>query len=178
MSAFHPGRPEAGEFAEYYGKYIAKAGGSADPADPVERLASQLKDFTTFLGGIDPAKRLYRYAEDKWSVQEMLQHMTDTERIFAYRALRIARGDQTPLPGFDQDPYVPASEAEAANWDELVREFFTVRESTLALLRLFPQAAWTRMGTASNNPISVRAIAWILAGHIEHHLAVLRERYL
>ena len=175
MSTFLPGRPEAGEFAEYYGKYMAKAGGADDP---VERLATQLRDFTTFLRAIDPAKRLYRYAEEKWSVQQMLQHVTDTERIFAYRALRIARGDQTPLPGFDQDPYVPASEADAANWDDLVREFSAVRESTLALLRLFPQGAWRRMGTASNNPISVRAIAWILAGHVEHHLAVLRERYL
>ena len=174
MSVFHPGQPEAGEFAEYYGKYIAKTAGP----DAVECLAGQAKDFTAFLRSIAPAKRLYRYAGDKWSVQEMLQHITDTERIFAYRALRIARGDQTPLPGFEQDLYVPASEADAANWDDLMKEFSAVRESTLALLRLFPQAAWMRMGTASNNPISVRAIAWILAGHVEHHLAVLRERYL
>ena len=174
MSAFLPGRPEAGEFAEYYGKYITKTAGP----DPVECLASQLQDFTAFLRSIAPAKHLYRYAEDKWSVQEMLQHITDTERIFAYRALRIARGDQTPLPGFEQDPYVPASEADAANWDDLVKEFSAVRESTLALLRLFPQAVWMRRGTASNNPISVRAITWILAGHVEHHRAVLRQWYL
>ena len=175
MSSFLPGQPQTGEFAEYYGKYISKAGHFDDP---VERLAGQLRDFTTFLDGIDPAKRLYRYAEDKWSIQEMLQHMTDTERIFSYRALRIARGDQTPLPGFEQDPFVVASEADTANWNQLVSEFSAVRESTLALLRLVPQAAWTRMGTASNNPISVRAISWIMVGHVEHHLGVLRERYL
>ena len=107
----------------------------------MEYLATQLKDFTAFLHSIAPAKRLYRYAEDKWSVQEMLRHMTDTERIFAYRALRIARGDQTPLPGFEQHPYVPASEADAANWDHLVKELSVVRESTMALLRFLPQAA-------------------------------------
>lgn len=175
MSAFHPGQPQTGEFADYHGKYISKAG---QFVYPVERLASQLKDFTTFFGDIDPAKRLYRYAEDKWSIQEMLQHITDTERIFSYRALRIARGDQTSLPGFEQDPFVIASEADAANWNELVSEFSAVRESTLALFRLFPQAAWTRVGTASNNPISVRALSWIMVGHVEHHLGVLRERYL
>ncbi len=175
MSSFLPGQPQPGEFAEYYGKYISKAG---QFDNPVERLASQLQDCTNFLGGIDPVKRLYRYAEDKWSIQEMLQHMTDTERIFSYRALRIARGDQTSLPGFEQDPFVIASEADAANWDDLVQEFSAVRESTIALFGLLPQSAWTRMGTASNNPVSVRALAWITVGHVEHHLGVLRERYL
>ena len=108
----------------------------------------------------------------------MLGHITDTERIFAYRALRVARNDQTPLPSFDQDPYVAASEAERCDWSELLEEFEHVRRASILLLRHLPQTAWTRTGTASGAPVSVRALAYIMIGHVEHHLDLLRERYL
>src|SRR5438045_3898609 len=109
MKTIHPGPPQPGEFVPFYANYIAKAGSFQDP---VARLASQLSDVTSFLSGIDHKKRLYRYAPGKWSIQEMVQHLIDGERIFTYRALRFARKDETPLPGFDENTYVPASEAD------------------------------------------------------------------
>jgi hypothetical protein len=175
MKAIHPGPPQAGEFAPFYANYIAKAGSFDDPA---ERLESQLSEVTSFLSGIDHKKRLYRYAPGKWSIQEMLQHMIDSERIFTCRALRFARRDATPLPGYDENAYAPASEAESVPWGELVTEWGSVRSATVPLFRHLPEAAWTRTGTANNALISVRAIAWVIIGHTEHHMGVIRERYL
>jgi hypothetical protein len=175
MKAIHPGQPQAGEFVPFYANYIAKAG---TIEDPVARLATQLSEVTSFLSGIDHRKRLYRYAPGKWSIQEMVQHLADSERIFGYRALRFARKDQTALAGFDENTYVPASEADNAEWGELVSGWGSVRNATVPLFRGFPAAAWTRTGTANNATLSVRAIAWIIIGHTEHHMGIIRERYL
>jgi hypothetical protein len=108
----------------------------------------------------------------------MVQHLTDAERIFSYRALRFARKDQTALAGFDENTYAPASEADKAEWGDLVSEWGNVRNATVALFRGFPASAWTRTGTANDATLSVRAIAWIIIGHTEHHMGIIRERYL
>ena len=108
----------------------------------------------------------------------MLGHVIDAERIFSYRALRVARADQTPLPAFNQDLYVPAAEADRCDWTELLEEFEHVRMASILLLAHLPEAAWQRTGTASNYPISVRALAYIMVGHVEHHLDILHKHYL
>jgi len=157
-----------------FGKYIAKANLGADPIQTLEEQSERMR---TLLGALPAEKRLYRYAPGKWSVQEIIGHVTDGERIFAYRALRIARNDQTPLPGFDQDPYVVAAEADAREWSSLVGEWDAVRLSTILMLRNWPAAAWTRMGVSNDAPASARALVAVMIGHVEHHLAILREHY-
>jgi hypothetical protein len=119
----------------------------------------------------------FRYAPGKWSVKEVVLHLADTERIMAYRALRIARGDATPLPGFDENAYVPLSGADAQSLDALLGEWADVRRATLSLFRHLPVEAWTRRGTASRFPVTVRALAGIIAGHERQHLVTLEERY-
>jgi len=126
---------------------------------------------------VPEARGAHRYAPGKWSVRQVMCHLADAERIMAYRALRIARGDATPLPGFDENAYAPESGADAVALAELVAEFADVRRASLALFRHLPADAWVRRGTASESPFSVRALAWVLVGHPIHHLAVLRERY-
>ncbi len=125
-----------------------------------------------------PADRAgYRYAPGKWTVRELVVHLADVERIMAYRALRVARGDATPLPGFDEGAYAPQSGAEAHPIGALAEALSDVRSATLSLFRLLPPDAWTRRGTASSAPVSVRALAWIIAGHERHHVGVLADRY-
>jgi hypothetical protein len=119
----------------------------------------------------------HRYGPGKWSVKEVVLHLSDTERIMAYRALRVARGDRTPLPGFDETQYTPQSGADAQPLAALVTEWSEVRQATITLFRHLPPEAWSRRGTASGQPVSVRALAWIIAGHERHHLATLEERY-
>ena len=120
----------------------------------------------------------HRYAEGKWSIKQVLHHLSDAERVFSYRAMRIARNDKTPLPSFDENAYVVAAEADGLEWSALLSEFESVRQSTLQMLRNSPEAAWTRLGVASGNPISVRALVLIMYGHVAHHLGIVRERYL
>ncbi len=175
MPSSHPGIPQPGEYNPAFAGYIGKA---QSFADPVEKLDEQRLELLSLLRGLSPEKQLYRYAAGKWSVKQVLGHLVDTERVFAYRALRVARGDQTPLASFEQDDYVAASEVEACDWAELIEEFEHVRQASVLLLRHLPQAAWTRSGTASGAPITVRALAYIMVGHVEHHLEILRQRYL
>lgn len=175
MPAFTPGAPEPNEYKPAFGGYIAKAQSVTDPVDSLER---QLDEVLAELRALDPAKRLHRYAAGKWSIQEVLGHLIDTERIFAYRALRIARADQTPLPGFEENDYAVAAESDSADWNGLVAEFEHLRRSNILMFRSLPHAAWTRIGTASGAPMSVRAMAYIMYGHVAHHLDILRQRYL
>jgi hypothetical protein len=175
MGTFSPGVPQPEEYNPAFGVYVTKAQAFADP---VEKLDAQLAEVLSSFRSLDPNQQLYRYAPGKWSVKEILGHITDTERIFAYRALRVARTDQTPLPSFDQDLYVRASEADRCDWGELLEEFKYVRRASALMFRHLPEAAWLRTGTASNAPISVRALAYIIIGHAAHHLDILRERYL
>jgi hypothetical protein len=166
-------RPEADESAPSFHGYIDKV-----PGDRVGAyLASQLGEVERLLAPLDDAAARFRYAPQKWSVKEVLGHLCDAERIFGYRLLRIARADTTPLPGFDEDAYVPPAEFDTRPFPELLREFQTVRASTIALVEGLPAAAWQRRGQASGKGISTRALAYIMVGHVTHHLGVLRERY-
>jgi hypothetical protein len=167
-------KPAAGEFNAYYSRYIDLV----PDGDVLSTLASQIGPTLSALRSISDADSLKKYAPGKWSIREMLGHINDTERIFAYRALRIARGDQTPLPGFEQDDYIAPGQFDSRPWPSLIEEFAAIRESNLALFRGFNDEAWHRQGTASNNPVTVRALAYIIAGHERHHMNVLKERYL
>jgi len=167
-------KPGANEHAEYYGRYI----NLVPEGDIVATLEKQGAQFTAFLRAIPEARGDHRYAPDKWSVKEVLGHMIDGERVFAYRALRFARGDQQPLPGFEQDDYVKTAQHGRAKLADLIEEFALVRRANVLMLRHLDEAAWLRRGTASGYEISVRALAYVLAGHVLHHEKVLREKYL
>jgi hypothetical protein len=166
--------PAADEYAPYYGRYIALIPPGADILGQLDR---QREEVLTRFRTVPESKGAHRYAPGKWSVRQVVCHLTDTERIMAYRALRIARADATPLPGFDENAYAPESGADAVPLAELVAEFADVRRASVALFRHLPADAWVRRGTASESPFSVRALAWIIVGHPIHHLGVLRERY-
>jgi hypothetical protein len=173
MNPLSLSRPAADESAPFYHGYIAQV-----PGEQVgEYLEAQLHEVERLLAPLDDAAARFRYAPEKWSVKEILGHLCDTERIFSYRLLRIARGDATPLPGFDENAYVPPAEFDGRPLPELVREFRAVRSSTSALVEGLPAAAWERRGQASGKTISTRALAYIMVGHVTHHLGVLRERY-
>ncbi|SHK69763.1 DinB family protein [Hymenobacter psychrotolerans] len=171
MSLFSP--PDATEYAPYYGTYVRLI-----TADPLAALQTQPAELRRLLAGLTEEQAQFRYAAGKWSIKEMLVHMIDTERIFAYRALRISRGDTTALPGFEQDDYVPTSEADARPLASILHEYDTVRAATLSLLGSFSAAQLSRRGTASGQPVSVRAMSFIMAGHEAHHLHILQQRYL
>ena len=167
------GRPEADEIPAHFVGYIQRV----PELDPVIVCAAQIEETASALHGLSDADAMYRYARGKWSVKEVVGHLTDVERIMAYRALRIARGDTTPLPGFDENAYVPAAKFDARSLADLVGELRTARGATLALLRTFDTDAWARRGTASGKPVSVRALAFMIPGHERHHLEILRTRY-
>lgn len=168
------GRPDNSEAAAYYFTYIDLVEG-----DDVEAvLASQLNEFSALFSGISEEKSLHRYAPEKWSIRQLLNHVTDTERAFAFRALWFARGFDTPLPSYDQDIAAAGAEADRVPWAAHVEEFRRVRLSTVALFASLPPEAWIRRGIASDKPFTVRALAYIVAGHLSHHIKILRERYL
>lgn len=167
------GRPEATEAAEYYSRYINRVEGD----DILGVLATQLDETLALLQGISEEKSLYRYAPDKWSLREMLAHVNDTERVFSFRAFWFARGLPGPLAGFDQDVCAAAVPADQRSWADHLEELRVLRLSTLAFFRGLPAEAWSRGGIASDNPVTVRALAYMIAGHLSHHLAILEERY-
>jgi len=166
--------PEPTEYQPYYGRYISLVTGR----DLTSTLEAQSAQSLPTLRGISEEKSLHRYAPGKWSVKEVLGHLIDAERIFTYRALRFARNDQTPLPGFEQDPYVASANFDAHPWDDLIAEFEHVRRSTVLFFRALTPEQTLRSGTASQNAITVRALGYIIAGHELHHMAILRDRYL
>jgi hypothetical protein len=168
------GRPQPNEAASYYSTYIDRVASD----DIVDVLATQLDETLAFLSEISEERSLHRYAPDKWSMRELLGHVNDTERVFIFRALWFARGFQDPLPSYDQEIAVAAAESDKVSWANHVAEFRAIRSATLAFFRSLPAEAWLRSGIASNNSVTVRAIAYIVAGHLSHHLAILRERYL
>jgi DinB superfamily len=167
------GRPEPDEIPSHFVGYIKRV----PELDPVNVCAAQIEDTAALLRGLSDTEAMYRYGQGKWSIKEVVGHLTDTERILAYRALRIARADTTPLPGFDQNVYVPAAKFDSRSLADLVGELRTVRAATLALLRTFDADAWLRRGTASGKPVSVRALAFTIPGHERHHVEILRTRY-
>lgn len=167
-------RPGAGEYAPHYGTYVDAAVGT----DAIAILRAQRLTTATLLGAVPESRAGFRYAEGKWSLREVVGHVSDAERIFSYRLLRFARADETPLPGFDENVYVPSARFEDRSLASVTAELLAVRDATLALLAGLPTEALTRQGVASGKPVSVRALAWICAGHEAHHMRVLRERYL
>lgn len=168
------GRPGPDEHAPYYAKYVALVEGS----DILATLDRETPPVVSLLSSLNEERANYRYAPDKWSVKEVIGHIADAERIFAYRALRIARGDQTPLTSFEQNSYVTAGGFDRRSLSGLAQEFSDVRAATVSLLKSLAPEAWTQRGVASNNEISVRALAYIIAGHELHHAAILQEKYL
>ncbi|RAK70596.1 DinB family protein [Hymenobacter edaphi] len=170
---FRTTRPAAAEYGAYYDRYIQQI-----PAghDPVQRLSEQQAELHALFGGLRDEQARLRYAPGKWSIKETLVHIIDTERVFAYRALSLARGDQSPLPGFDQDAFTAHSGADARPLADILREYDAQRAATLALLESVGPEAWARQGTASGMPVSVRALGYMLPGHEAHHLQLWRER--
>ena len=168
------GRPEANEAASSYFTYIDQI--SSD--DVVSTLEIQLDESLVLLSGISEDQSLHRYAPEKWSIRELWNHVSDTERAFVFRALWFARGFDSPLPGFDQVISSAAAKADDVSWGSHIEEFRVIRLATVALFRNLPSEAWMRTGIASGNPFTVRALAYITAGHTAHHAAILRERYL
>jgi hypothetical protein len=168
------GRPDPTEAAPHYFLYIDKVPGE----DVSAVMEAQLEEALNLFGGISEEASRHRYAPDKWSIRQLLNHITDTERAFAFRALWFARGFDAALPGYDQDVAAAGAEADRISWAAHVDEFRRVRLSTIPLFRNMPPEAWMRRGVASGNPFTVRALAFIAAGHVTHHLGILRERYL
>lgn len=166
--------PDASEHAPYYGKYIALVPGD----DILSTLEARQHETIRFLSSLTEQQAAHRYAPEKWSVKEVIGHIADSERIFAYRALRIARADRTPIEGFEQDDYVRAAGFDRLPLGGLVAEFTAVRQATIRLLESLPADAWQRRGVANNNEVSVRALAYMIAGHEIHHLQIVREKYL
>jgi DinB superfamily len=167
-------QPQANEAASYYFRYIDLA----RTDDIVSFLDDQFKQTMPFLEGISEAQSMHRYAPDKWSIRELLNHVNDGERIFLGRALWFARGFNDPLPSFDQEIAVAGAKANETSWADLVEEFRTVRLGTLSFFRNLPGEAWSRTGVASDNSVSVNALAYIIGGHLAHHVNVLKDRYL
>ena len=170
---FSIARPQAGEYAPYYDRYVSLVRGD----DILNTLDQQRRDTMLLLSGRDGEDGDFRYAPDKWSAKEVLGHVCDTERVFAYRALRFARADATPVAGFEQDDYVRNGPFAQRPLADLVEDFIAVRRATLSLLRNLDEAAWARRGVANKNEVSVRALAYIIAGHELHHRRILEEKY-
>lgn len=167
-------RPETDEYSEYFGRYVNEV----PEGNIMEILQEQLTSVPALLEGLSDEQALYRPSPQDWSVKEVVCHINDVERVFIYRALRMARGDTTPLPGFEQDPYVAAANADVRPLADLLDEFRSIRQSALWLFRSLPPEAWDRRGTASNVTFSVRAFSYIAAGHVIHHVKSLKEVYL
>lgn len=167
-------RPTSGEYAPYYARYIDLV----PEGSVVETLRRQIAGTSAMLKGLPVEKAGHRYAPGKWSVKEVVGHLADAERVFAYRALRFARNDATPLPGFDENAYAASASYDARLLADVLAEFVAVRAATAALFTTFDETAFGRQGIANGVPVSVRALAWIIAGHELHHRAILRDRYL
>ena len=167
-------RPLDSEYAPYYRGYVAQV--TEEEILPV--LRSQIDALDLLLDQVTPERETYRYAEGKWSIREVVGHLIDGERVFGYRALCIARGENQNLPGFDEKEYMLSAPYNRVGLEDLMSEFRLVRLSNIAMLRNLDEEAWSRMGTANDAPVSVRALAFIMGGHIRHHMGVLSERYL
>jgi len=167
-------RPQTSDYAPNFAKYVSRV----PDGDLLEILENQRRDMLRLLEPLSDTDGDFRYAPDKWSIKEILGHLNDTERVFAYRLLRIARGDQTPLPGFEQDHYVKAANSSARKLASLLEEFDSIRSASAGLILSLDSASFLRRGTASGKEISALALTFLIAGHALHHQAILEERYL
>ena len=167
-------RPEKTEYNEYYDRYISLV----EETEIVAAFENQLREMSELFNSISEEKSAFAYAEGKWTIKETVGHLIDGERIFGYRALRISRGDETPIEGFEQDGYVENAPFGDYQFSELVAEFELVRRSNILFFKHLKNEDFLRTGTASDSPVSVRALAYIMVGHVSHHANILRERYL
>jgi hypothetical protein len=172
VSSFEIGHPASSEYAPFYAGYVARV-----TDDPLVALEGQGRATQGLLGALSEAQAGHRYADGKWTVRDVVGHLVDTERVMSYRALRIARGDATPLEGFEQDDYVLAAHADRRKLNALLSELAAVRASSVTLFRGIEEEAWRRVGTANGVPVSARALAHIIVGHERHHVEILRTRY-
>jgi hypothetical protein len=168
-------RPVEGDFDPGALRYVVAM--APDVTDAVGQLRAQHDAVQARFSTLTESQAAFRYGPDKWTVKQVLGHVCDAERVFAYRLLRISRGDETPLPGFDENTYVPAAEYENRTLTDLVTEWSAVRHATLALVNGLPQNAWTRRGIANGFPVTAAALVYIILGHVEHHLGILKARY-
>jgi uncharacterized damage-inducible protein DinB len=168
------GRPDLNEYPAFYETYISLV----QNHDPVAQLEQQLEDTLALLRGISETESEQRYATDKWSLKQVLGHIIDAERVFAYRALWFARGNQTPLPGFDQNEFMQHSRFDALTWTDLIQEFEFLRRANLLSFKSFDEASWNRAGSASGGRFTTRAKVYAIAGHELHHVRIIREKYL
>ena len=167
-------KPEKNEYNEYYDRYVSLV----DETDVSAAFENQLTEMSELFHKISEEKSAFAYAEGKWTIKELVGHLIDGERIFGYRALRISRGDATPIEGFEQDGYVENAPFNDYSFSDLTKEFELVRRSSILFFNHLKETDWTRMGTASDSPVSVRALAFIMIGHVRHHANILRDRYL
>lgn len=167
-------RPETNEFAPYYNSYISLIDGN----DVLPVLNSQAAELRSMFANVPEEKGTFAYTEGKWTIKELLSHIIDGERIFAYRVLRVSRGDTTAIEGFEQDDYIANSNANNRSFADLLDEFDLQRRSNLLLVNNISDEGSRRMGRASDNPVSTRALVYVMAGHVNHHLKILKERYL
>jgi hypothetical protein len=165
--------PQPDEYAPYYGRYIAQV----PETNILAELESQIRSFHDQMDTIPESRGGYRYEAGKWSIREVIGHINDGERIFAYRALRFSRADTTPLPGFEQDDFMREAPFERCRVADLIAEWDLLRRANLHMFRSLDPAAWKRSGIASDNLMSVRALAYVMVGHTRHHLETLRTRY-
>lgn len=167
-------RPEPGEYAPFYAPYLAQV----PEADALPELEAQVERLTSLLGSLPEAQAGHRYAPGKWSIRQLVGHLVDAERVFSYRLFRFSRADDTPLAGFDEDHFVAEGGYDARTLGDLVSEFALLRQANLRMIRGLAPGSLTLTGTANGHPISVRALAFVMAGHVRHHLGILKERYL
>ena len=169
-----PSRPEPGEYREYYGKYIALV----PDGNIIAMLSTQARETAALLRSLRPEQANVGYAPGKWTIKQVVGHIADAERVFAYRMLRIARADSTPLPGFEENDYAQTGGHNDRTLESIIAEFEATRAATIALIAGIPQDAWTRRTVVNDTPITARALAYIIAGHELHHRRIIEERYL
>ncbi len=167
-------KPAENEYAPYYGKYIALV----TEENVIEDLENSLQDTLELLGGITEEKANFAYAPEKWSIKEVIGHIGDTERVFAYRALCFSRNYEPNIAGFNENDFIENSNFKNLSFKDVVAELVAIRQATIALFKNMSAEAWTRTGTANDNEVSVRALANILVGHERHHIGVIKERYM
>jgi hypothetical protein len=167
------GRPKDDEYAPFYAGYVARV----PETDILEALRRQPEELSRVAGSVTPEKERYRYGEEKWSVREIFGHLVDAERFFGHRAFCVSRADKNPLPGFDEKLYIEGSSYDSRPLAELVKDFTLLREATSRHLESLSEDAFSREGIANGAKVTVRALAYVMTGHVRHHLAVLEERY-
>ena len=166
--------PETNEYAAAFESYVARVRALDDP---LAALSAQRERVVARLSALSDEQAQFRYAPDKWSIKELVGHLSDGERIFAYRLLRIGRGDRTPLPGFEENDFARAAHSDDRSFKDLLDEWAVVRDGTSSLARGLPETDWANQGTSNDAPMSARALLYIILGHTEHHLSVLGDRY-